>query len=1010
MEENGPVVVEGRDRRQAENDSELQETFGSLDTHVQFGDALRQLHAASTRMLEEAGRLGPEINDLGRQLDVAPPSSRQAPNPYHSANVEEALHRVTGPSSSGAGSEPRDSNEIDREVTGGGSARDHGQSNNGSQRRNLNGSTQRSSNEEAEETDESSSLSTSSSSGSSSSTSSSSSSSSSSESEEEEEESESSSDEAESSSDEDTEGTPQGLREEQEAYRKLSVDKELFHVLHKIRANDPTGTSLSMLPEADRVLRSCDWDTATLLTHKKSYRPLTRRELLNHVASQLQSQRPELGVPTGAQLLQDALARPPLFLKELQIYAPLLRDRLNTEDGNVLSTFLAKSTSLREFTLFHTSNTGTRQEHASQSIPQLLNAAARSSSIRKLALRKLNLPENTSFGRLLSETSSLSELEVAYCSLQSETLQTLRDGFLENSTIQKFVLHKDLNDTDPSFVPIFEGLKNHQAIKEFVLDIMTCKQEELTSLGEVIASTPKLESFALIVASKINLPQRRQDRGSGLNANPAARPELNGSLFFESLASSNSLRRLRLHPYVTLLDENKTWSKLMQSGIVESYDLGQGLSRQTNPAVVDGTFDTLMDPGRKHKIRDLNLSNANCHGELSFSRVFQGQGGEVLTKLYLRNCRLMDSDVADLANGLLHNGNKSLKELDLGSNYVGYHGLDCLAQAIGSEESGLESLDLSFNSFGHFICVKSFSMLLKSTSLKFLDVSCTDLFAHQPPSSQPEELRAGAEGLRKALSENVSLARLAADDDGFSDALSIALFVGLRDNRFLQELSLDGNSLRLGTSECRHALVEMLSKNRTLETLNMPRNRGMTESGFRALTSGIKRSKSLKSVSVRVLNGDALPKLLSCVVNTRKLRELTVTMPSSLDRVQAESRILHLLKCVGKVKTFQSLSINGGENHLIAPTTGKILLDILKKNPSFHSFNLSLALCPFDLRVKIEFLVEVNKRGRRFLDSNLQQPVGLWPHILSPLTVGSGCYSYLYFFLREHIALHQRSS
>ena len=45
----------------------------------------------------------------------------------------------------------------------------------------------------------------------------------------------------------------------------------------------------------------------------------------------------------------------------------------------------------------------------------------------------------------------------------------------------------------------------------------------------------------------------------------------------------------------------------------------------------------------------------------------------MLTKLYLRNCRLMDSDVADLANGLQHNGNKSLKELDLGSNYVGYY-------------------------------------------------------------------------------------------------------------------------------------------------------------------------------------------------------------------------------------------------------------------------------------------------------------------------------------------------
>ena len=800
-----------------------------------------------------------------------------------------------------------------------------------------------------------------------------------------------------------------GWREEEEAYRKLAFDKEVFHLLHKILSNDPTATSLSLLPEAERVLATCDWDTSTLLTHKHSRRAFSKRALLNHVSRQMESQQPHLGTPTGADLLQQALAQPPLFLRKLQLFSPLISNRLDANGQDVLANFLATSACLREFTIFHISPAHSRagannpEQHV---LRRLISAISKSSSIQKVALRKLYFPSFTECDRLLGDTRSLIELVIAYCSLEPIACDSLKSGFSQNSTLRKVVIQKDLNDCAPSLVSFFEGLKGHKNLNELEVEMMACQQSELNSLGQCVAFTPNVSSLSLIVSRSSNSPssQSRTNNQSSQTASP--KPELTASAFYQSLSRSKSLRKLRMHPYATLKDEGNAWRVLLDDGRVELLDLGQGLSRQTNAGLVAGVRESMLH--QNQTITDLNLSNANCHGELSLCRLLSSTPcrNRLLRRLCLRNCGLLDSDCEDIADGLENSDMNNLSELDLGSNCIGFHGLACWGRSLAQNSWALESLDLSFNSFGHNSCVKSFALLLESKKLKSLDVSCTDMFADHPSISD-EDVSIVADTLRLALAHNRALIRLAADDNGFSDALCTAFFVGLGENSCLKELSLDGNSLRLASPGCQQSITEMLSKNKVLDTLSLPRNRGMTETGFRALASGIKRNRNLKHLAVRVLCVEALPKLQTALVASQTLVKLTVAMPSASDRAQAESRILSLLKCLGKVQTFQQLCINNGEQHLISPSTGRVLLRILRTNPSFESFNLSLALCTFELRVLIEFFLELNKRGRRFLDASLQQPVGLWPHILAPLArPGSGCAKYLFFFLREHVALH----
>ena len=801
-----------------------------------------------------------------------------------------------------------------------------------------------------------------------------------------------------------TEEAAQRIREEQEAYRKMLVDKEVFHLLHKFHTNDPTATSLSLLPEADRVLTSRDWDTSPLLSR---HRILSKRTLMCHVSRQRESQQHDSSIPTGAELLTQALANPPLFLTDLQLFCPLVANRLDSTGKHVLANFLATSTSLREFTLFHTSPRPSavfleNNENDSSTVPTLISALARNGRIQKLALRKLNVPRETDFVSLLGKTRSLVNFDLSYCALDVVVSDSLRRGLLKNCSLETLNIRKDLGCFTDSLAPILEGLNGHYSLRELELEIMTCQQSELTYLGNCVWSSPNLGYLSLIVSSA--KPPSNQQRADSRST------QLDASHFFEAVSQSKSLKKLRLYPYVTLQDQSGNWRAVLEKSQVHTVDLGQGVVQQANPELISGLRDTIL--ADMHCIRNLNLSNICCHGEVSFSRVLSSISTLRLEKLFLRNCRLMDSDCENMANQLERSTDSSLIELDLGSNSIGFHGLACLAKALRNNPGALESLDLSFNMFGHSSCVRSFAILLKSTKLKNLDVSCTDMFMDHSncTGAGHQECCDLADDLLSCLAENQALVRLAADDNCFSDSLLVAFCDGVRDNTCLKELSLDGNSLQLTSSESQKSVVDMLASNQTLVVLNIPRSRGMTEEGFRAVSTGLKRNRNVKDLAIRALNVISLQYLQRAIVSSQSLVNLTITLPSSGDRVEAETRVLTLLKCVGKIKTFQKLHISNTEQHLISPSTGKVLLDILRKNPSFQSFNLSLSLCPFDLRVMIEFFVELNKRGRRFLDVSLQQPVGLWPHILARLTQHQiGCARYLFFFLREHVLLHQSS-
>ncbi len=187
-----------------------------------------------------------------------------------------------------------------------------------------------------------------------------------------------------------------------------------------------------------------------------------------------------------------------------------------------------------------------------------------------------------------------------------------------------------------------------------------------------------------------------------------------------------------------------------------------------------------------------------------------------LSVLLLQNNLLKAKGFLQLATSL--QSNSSLIQLNLSNNHIGSDSLEEQLNAftqfsvvLSNTSSTITSLNLSKNGLEYVEVLEILaSALEKNTTLKMLDLSENKL----------HDL--GSKAISKFLeSPSTSIQTLILSEAGIGDSGAIALSLALATNQSILKLYLQNNHLG---QECGKILVEILSKNSTLELLELKGN------------------------------------------------------------------------------------------------------------------------------------------------------------------------------------------
>ncbi|XP_062895925.1 LOW QUALITY PROTEIN: NACHT, LRR and PYD domains-containing protein 12-like [Mobula hypostoma] len=252
-----------------------------------------------------------------------------------------------------------------------------------------------------------------------------------------------------------------------------------------------------------------------------------------------------------------------------------------------------------------------------------------------------------------------------------------------------------------------------------------------------------------------------------------------------------------------------------------------------------------------------------------------------LQKLWLRNVRLTDSGVEDLASVL--STNPSLTELNLGANELGDLGVKLVSAALTNSNCCIQKLwlyDVGLTANGAKDLI---STLSTSRSLKELSLSDNNL-GDSGVKLVLDALRVSECNIQKLWLWNVGLT-----DSGAGD-----LNATLGGNPSLTVLNLNNNKLEdLGVKLVSAALKKSRCK---LQELGL-RDVGLTDSGAKDLASALSTNPSLTELNLNDNKlGDSGVKLLSealkkakCKIQKLWLRDVGLTNPGAEDLASALS-------------------------------------------------------------------------------------------------------------------------
>jgi hypothetical protein len=585
----------------------------------------------------------------------------------------------------------------------------------------------------------------------------------------------------------------------------------------------------------------------------------------------------------------------------------------------------------------------------------LLTAAAHCGSLRKLTLDSIPFLNLRMLGYFLHRTG-ISDLSVdfGHQRLRADQAEMICNALQQNSSLQKLVL----DQTTPALLGwILPGIHDHCRLRELQIVLRNDVGSAWNALPELLSENHTIQDLKITMYM-------------GLSYNPAP--------LLTSLEENSTLKKLvvsiqSLNSEIDLTElpeeEASKWSDMLQGnhGLEELEWRDSTILEETATAIATG----LSGNSTVKCFRLVDCTLYLPDSDMSWRVMLQHN--TTLTVLQLSVCGIGPTDVEFLAAGL--SLNSSLMELNLSDNEIACDGFRALADGLQRNKT-LQILRVNNNDIEGLDASHALrDLLLHNETLQLIDLGDNDIIGYTggPVVAEGIALISGLQELN--LSRN-----------RFNSQSTKGIFEALRHNHtmlrlILHDVAISGNDSTI--------LLRETIEGSTLRTINLG-STTLGEGDIEMLAQGLRDNRMLRRLHLQglglrneslLLIGEAL------TVNTT-LEFLDVKEAYSFyQRNNIRNRLddvgirafLRLLPRMHGLKELRGFSITDEE-------TALTLAESLRENTVIEVFSeVNIEWSPS--KRLINFYLEMNQRGRKLLHvrDGATIPVGLWASVLAKI-------------------------
>jgi Ran GTPase-activating protein (RanGAP) involved in mRNA processing and transport len=586
-----------------------------------------------------------------------------------------------------------------------------------------------------------------------------------------------------------------------------------------------------------------------------------------------------------------------------------------------------------------------------------LELVSRNKLLTKLILAEIPFERPSLVENVLARARTLTELTIGdSCVQTSEVYHAFRRGFQRNNTLKK--LHWISTKQSAYVEEVFFGISNHPTLRTLVLDGYLTRASS-QALRSCLCTNGTIDYLS------IRLRPTEKHEYSALEPILLGLACNRGVTHFRMTDSTLTRTNSCAIAWVELLQKNTSMKKLALIGCSigreDAAAIAQGIGGNTSLEKLDLTnISTSYGPAwqamltRNHSLKEIILSTLIARDEFGyFARGFAHNTS--VKSLSLKGCAIGSTEVNALAFALL--GNDTLESLSLRR-----HGMP------GAEDAA---------------AVES---LWQNDTLKHLTIS---------DCASDDDVT----GFPTVLLENCTLETIDLSENTLGLNHCHAICESLRRSSCLRELNLSGNDIVLDDHGAQ-ALNDLL-ENTPLRMMDVSQNQ-ITTQGIAVLAHGLRGNSFLRELRLEFcgIRNDGLIQLGEALVENSTLE--IVRLEGNVFDQDVVSRFFQLLPQMDGLKELYLSPVFDMDSEELQSA----VVDSLRENTSLQRLtgwrDIWHQRMPSDIKALIDFYLNLNRNGRKFLEPPLTSrvPAGLWPSVLTKMSSPQDT-SLLYYFLQK---------
>jgi Ran GTPase-activating protein (RanGAP) involved in mRNA processing and transport len=639
-------------------------------------------------------------------------------------------------------------------------------------------------------------------------------------------------------------------------------------------------------------------------------------------------------------------------------------------DGSVLLThYLSSSPSLRSLLIY-----GDRSSAYTQSVSSILESVSHNKVLTNLTLKDIVFERPSLVENFLAKSRMLIRLAINESSAHPlRVYHAFRRGFEQNHSLERLDWTATSIKRSDSLEEVFFGLSNHPKLKTLVLDVDLTRASS-QALRSCLCANGTLDYISL------SLCQMEEDGHSTLE------PVLLG------LACNRGVTYFRMRGLTfSHISCATAWGELLQKNTsMKILELDNcSIGREDTSAIAQGL-------GGNVSLEKLELSDL-CGASTFYGPAWQAMlmRNHSLKEITLPTC-ISSDEFEYFARGFAHN--PSVKSLTFSRNNIG-SGIgsteaNALADALLGNDT-LESLDLSYNANDMTGAEDAAAVesLWRNHTLRHLTISWN------------------VAGFPTDLPENLTLETINVSRNILEPDQCRAICESLRGSSCLREVNLSSNSITLDDDGAQ--VLNDLLENTPLRMLDFGHNI-MTTQGMAVLANGLRDNSFLRELRLEMceISDEGLIQLGEALVDNSTL-EIIRLDGNDYD----QDGVCQFFQLFSQMEGLKELSLDVFDD-MANKELCSAVVDGLRKNTSLQRLSSCVSgdgmwheEAPSDIKALIEFYLNLNRNGRKFLEPPLTSrvPASLWPSVLAKMSSPQDT-SLLYYFLQKKPELAVRAS